>query len=56
MKIQISPATIHDFPAAGAIMRQVQQLQIQYKQGDLSSMIKITRYDIQPVATPEWAR
>ena len=36
--------------------RRFDWLQIQYKQGDLSSMIKITRYDIQPVATPEWAR
>ena len=36
--------------------RRFDWLQIQYKQGDLSSMIKITRYDIQPVATPEWAK
>ena len=31
MKIQIRPATIHDFPAAGAIMRQVQQLHIDWR-------------------------
>lgn len=31
MKIQIRPATIHDFPAADAIMRQVQQLHIDWR-------------------------